>query len=150
MAFGKFSRNDLTSKTPVAMADINVTPMVDVMLVLLVIFIITAPLLTQSIKLELPAAKSTASPDKPDTISLSFDARGQLFWGKTPISFRDLDLKLAEAAKKQPQPELQLRADKATRYDIIAQVMAAAQAQGLDKIGFVTDPASATSPSQSR
>ncbi|MCU6434686.1 biopolymer transporter ExbD [Undibacterium sp. Jales W-56] len=149
MAFGKFSRNDFTTKVPAAMADINVTPMVDVMLVLLVIFIITAPLMTQAIKLELPAAKATAAPEKPTTISLSFNAQGQLFWGSSPISFRDLEVRLSEAAQKQPQPELQLRADKATRYEIIAQVMAVAQAQGLDKIGFVTDPGAAGSGGQS-
>ncbi|MET3137202.1 biopolymer transport protein ExbD [Undibacterium sp. GrIS 1.2] len=139
MAFGKFNQaSDSAAKTPAAMADINVTPMVDVMLVLLVIFIITAPLMTQAIKLELPTAKSNTAPQLSNNITISFDSQGVLYWDKQVITFTDLNVKLAKAAQKLPQPELQLRADKATRYEIIAQVMAAAQEQGLGKIGFVT------------
>ncbi len=122
------------------MADINVTPMVDVMLVLLVIFIITAPLFTHAIKLDLPTAQSEAAPEKPETISLSINGEGQIFWGNDAVSRQDLEARLALAAQKKPQPELHLRADKATRYEIIAEVMAAAQNTGLTKMGFVTDP----------
>ncbi len=141
MAFGGF--NSHQQQAP--MAEINVTPMVDVMLVLLVIFIITAPLFTHAIKLELPAAQAEAAPETPETVSLSINAEGQVFWGADPVSQNDLALRLAQAAQKRPQPELQLRADKATRYETIAEVMAAAQAHGLHKLGFVTDPKPAAS-----
>ena len=122
------------------MSEINVTPMVDVMLVLLVIFIITAPLFTHAIKLDLPTAQSTPAPEKPDTISLSINGQGKVFWNNEEIASKDLESKLATAAQKKPMPELQLRADKETRYEIIAQVMSAAQTNGLTKIGFVTEP----------
>ncbi len=135
MAFGGF--NDNNKQAP--MSEINVTPMVDVMLVLLVIFIITAPMFTHAIKLDLPNAQSAPAPEKPETISLSINHAGAIYWNNDVISDKDLDAKLAVAAKKNPQPELQLRADKATRYEVIAQVMATAQTNGLTKIGFVTD-----------
>ena len=135
MAFGGFNDNKHTSP----MADINVTPMVDVMLVLLVIFIITAPLFTHAIKLNLPSAQSAPAPEKPETISLSINGEGAIYWNSELIQKNDLDAKLATAAQKKPQPELQLRADKSTRYEIIAQVMAAAQTNGMTKMGFVTD-----------
>jgi biopolymer transport protein ExbD len=135
MAFGGF--NDNKQQTP--MADINVTPMVDVMLVLLVIFIITAPLFTHAIKLDLPNAQSASAPEKPETISLSINAEGTIFWNNDPIGQTDLDARLAAASQQKPQPELQLRADKSTRYEVIAQVMSAAQSNGLTKMGFVTD-----------
>ncbi|WP_194720849.1 ExbD/TolR family protein [Noviherbaspirillum malthae] len=135
MAFGGF--NDDRKQAP--MADINVTPMVDVMLVLLVIFIIAAPLFTHSIKLDLPSAQSAPSPDKPDTISLSIDGAGKIYWNNEAVEQAELGNRLAVAAKKQPQPELQLRADKSTRYEIIAQVMSAAQTSGMTKMGFVTE-----------
>jgi biopolymer transport protein ExbD len=136
MAFGGFNDN----KQPAPMADINVTPMVDVMLVLLVIFIITAPLFTHAVKLDLPSAQSAPAPEKPETISLSINGEGSIFWNDAVIEQKELDAKLAAAAQRRPQPELQLRADKSTRYEIIAQVMAAAQNNGLTKMGFVTDP----------
>jgi biopolymer transport protein ExbD len=136
MAFGGFNDN----KQNAPMADINVTPMVDVMLVLLVIFIITAPLFTHAIKLDLPNAQSAPAPEKPETISLSINEAGMIFWNDQPIQQQELSDKLSLAAKKNPQPELQLRADKGTRYEVIAQVMAAAQSNGLTKLGFVTDP----------
>jgi biopolymer transport protein ExbD len=136
MSFGGF--NDKQNLAP--MADINVTPMVDVMLVLLVIFIITAPLFTHAIKLDLPSAQSAPAPEKPETISISINGEGKIFWGNDAIEQGDMSIKLAAAAQKKPQPELQLRADKATRYEVIAQVMAAAQTNGLSKIAFVTEP----------
>ncbi|WP_292935668.1 biopolymer transporter ExbD [Noviherbaspirillum sp.] len=135
MAFGGF--NDDKHQAPIA--DINVTPMVDVMLVLLVIFIITAPLFTHAIKLDLPSAQSAAAPEKPETISLSINAEGKIFWNNDAIEQKDLGPKFAEAAQKNPQPELQLRADKSTRYETIAQVMSAAQTSGMTKMGFVTE-----------
>jgi biopolymer transport protein ExbD len=142
MAFGGFNDN----KHSAPMAEINVTPMVDVMLVLLVIFIITAPLFTHAIKLNLPQAQSAPAPEKPETVSLSINAAGAIFWNDKAVARKELDARLAEAAKKTPQPELQLRADKSTRYEVIAQVMAAAQNNGLTKMGFVTDPKDAEAP----
>lgn len=140
MAFGGFNDNKQTAP----MSDINVTPMVDVMLVLLVIFIITAPLFTHAIKLDLPSAQSAPMQEKPETISLSVNGEGKLFWNDTAINETELTAKLAETAARQPQPELQLRADKETRYEVIAQVMSAAQGNGITKLGFVTDPKNAT------
>ncbi len=136
MAFGGF--NDNGQQAP--MADINVTPMVDVMLVLLVIFIITAPLFTHAIKLELPNAASAPAPEKPETITLAINGEGRLFWNNAPVALADLAGRFATESQKQPLPELQLRADKDTRYEVIAQVMAAAQGNGMTKIGFVTKP----------
>ena len=136
MAFGGF--NDNSHQAP--MAEINVTPMVDVMLVLLVIFIITAPLFTHAVKLELPTASSAPAPDKPESITLSINAEGKLFWNNASVSLDELGTRFATTAQKKPQPELQLRADKSTRYEVIAQVMSAAQTNGMTKIGFVTNP----------
>ena len=136
MAFGGF--NDNGHQAP--MAEINVTPMVDVMLVLLVIFIITAPLFTHAVKLELPTASSAPAPEKPETITLSINAEGKLFWNNNSVSLDELGTRFATASQKKPQPELQLRADKSTRYEVIAQVMSAAQTNGMTKIGFVTNP----------
>lgn len=135
MAFGGFSED----KHQKPMSDINVTPMVDVMLVLLVIFIITAPLFTHAIKLDLPTAQSAPAPEKPETISLSINGQGKIFWNNDEIAPADLESKLATASQRKPMPELQLRADKETRYEVIAQVMSAAQTNGLTKIGFVTE-----------
>ncbi len=140
MAFGGF--NESNHQAP--MADINVTPMVDVMLVLLVIFIITAPLFTHAIKLDLPNAPSQAAPEKPETITLAINAEGKLFWNNAPVTQEDLTTRFQLASQKKPQPELHLRADKSTRYETIAQVMASAQGNGMTKIGFVTEPKGAS------
>jgi biopolymer transport protein ExbD len=145
MGFGQFNsqahNSSISSSTkPLhSMSDINVTPMVDVMLVLLVIFIIAAPLLNHAVKLDLPQANSAAADSETPSISLSFDAQGVLYWEGKTISFAEFEKNLALLKVQQPQPEILLRADKQTRYEIIAQVMAAAQAQGLSKIGFVTE-----------
>ena len=136
MAFGGFNENN--NQAP--MAEINVTPMVDVMLVLLVIFIITAPLFTHAVKLDLPNAQSTAAPEKPETITLSINAEGKLFWNNAEINDQELNNRFVIAAQKIPTPELHLRADKSTRYEVIAKVMAGAQNNGISKIAFVTKP----------
>ena len=136
MSFGGFNDNQQAGP----MAEINVTPMVDVMLVLLVIFILSAPLFTHSLQLDLPTAKSAPAPEKPQTVSVAIDAAGKLYWQDQAVTLEELTRRMAEAAGKQPQPEVQLRADKATRYEVIADVMSAAQSNGLNKLGFVTDP----------
>lgn len=122
------------------MSDINTTPLVDVMLVLLIIFMVTAPLFTHAVKIDLPQAQSQLNPEKPDTIALAIDAQGAVFWNNEAVRDDDLAPRFAQAAAKKPQPELHLRADRDTRYQKVALVMAAAQSAGLQKIGFVTDP----------
>ena len=124
------------------MADINMTPLIDVMLVLLVIFIITAPLFTHAIRLDLPKVASQPARETPQTITLSIDDAGKLFWNDTPVGAADMRARFAEAGKSAQKPELHLRASSATRYEVIAQVMGAAQGAGLERIGFVTQPAS--------
>ena len=138
MSFGAFNHH----RQPGPMADINVTPMVDVMLVLLVIFILGAPMFTSAVKLDLPKAQAPTSQQQAEaaTVTLAIDGKGKIFWNNEPLEREALEARLVEAAKQDPQPELQLRADKDTRYEVVAQVMAAAQTNGLTKLGFVTDP----------
>jgi biopolymer transport protein ExbD len=114
--------------------------MVDVMLVLLIIFIISAPMLTHSVRLDLPQANAAAAQQQDDTVSIAIDADGQVYWNDTVAGEAELRALMLDAARQSPQPELQLRADKNTRYEVVAQVMAAAQSRGLTKLGFVTDP----------
>ena len=122
------------------MSEINTTPLVDVMLVLLVIFIITAPLLTHAVKIDLPQATSQPLPEKPEVISLAIDAAGKTYWNDTPLVQGELKQKLLQAAEQKPQPELQIRADKSTRYQVLAEVMAEAQNAGMTKLGFLSEP----------
>ena len=136
MTFGAFNPHRQQSM----MSDINVTPMVDVMLVLLVIFIITAPMFTHALKLELPEAQASGATPDGEVVTIGIDADGKLYWNKDLVDTAGLDLRLAGAAKLQEPPELQLRADKNTRYEAVAQVMAAAQSKGLTRLGFVTEP----------
>ena len=147
MSFGGFERGQAPSQP---MAEINVTPLVDVMLVLLVIFIITAPLLASAIKLDLPEVKAAPAPSRPDAIRIAIDADGRYYWNDTLIDEASLGSRLADAAKAQPQPELHLRADKGTRYERLAQLMGAAQEAGLTRIGFVTEPPASTDDSAPR
>ncbi|WP_272227267.1 ExbD/TolR family protein [Methylophilus methylotrophus] len=122
------------------MSEINTTPLVDVMLVLLVIFIITAPLLTHAVKIDLPQATSQPLEEKPEVIDLAVDAEGKIFWNDSEIQVADLATRMADEAAKQQQPELQIRADKNTRYQILAEVLAKAQTAGMKKVGFVSQP----------
>lgn len=122
------------------MSEINTTPLVDVMLVLLVIFIITAPLLTHAVKIDLPQATSQPIEDKPEVISIAINDVGELFWNDMPLVEGELNQKLVLVADQKPQPELQIRADKATRYQVLAEVMADAQNAGVTKLGFVSEP----------
>src|SRR6185369_10069772 len=136
MAFGTFNHH----RQKESMADINVTPMVDVMLVLLVIFILSAPMFTNAVQLELPKAQAKAVPQEAETVTLAIDAAGTVYWNNDALQAGELERRLAEAAALPQQPDLQLRADKDTRYEVVAQVMAAAQSHGLTRLGFVTDP----------
>lgn len=135
MTFGGFDGHHEAAP----MADINMTPLIDVMLVLLVIFIITAPLLTHAIRLDLPKVASAPAHQTPQTITLSIDDAGRLYWNGKQASLEAVRASLAAAGKTQPPPDIHLRAARATRYDIIAQVMGAAQQAGLERIGFVTE-----------
>ena len=137
MAFGGFSK----SGESVPMAEINMIPLIDVMLVLLVIFIITAPLLTHAVKIELPKASSQPNKTQPENIQLGVKADGEIYWNGERIDKQVLAERMAAAARLEPQPELHLRADRTTEYQKVAEVMSAAAKAGLVKIGFVTEPA---------
>ena len=134
MAFG--TQDD----TDEVMNEINVTPMVDVMLVLLIIFMITVPAMKNSVNIDLPRASSQPLDAKPETVRLSVDAQGDYFWNDTRTDDKNLPLLLKAAALKTPQPELHISGDKAVRYERVAQAMAAAQQAGIKKIGFITEP----------
>ncbi len=136
MAFGGFDKAG--DNTP--MAEINMVPLIDVMLVLLVIFIITAPLLTHAVKIDLPRASSQPNQTKPDNIQLGIRADGDVFWNGELVDAATLDARMKSAAAGNPQPELHIRADRITEYQRVAAVMAAAARAGLVKIGFVTAP----------
>lgn len=129
-----------TTSHTAPMSEINTTPLVDVMLVLLVIFIITAPLLTHAVKIDLPQASSQPLPEKPEVISVSIDGSGKMYWNDVAMLQGELVVKLQQIAKQDPQPELHIRADKETRYQILAEVMAEAQNAGVTKLGFVSEP----------
>ena len=134
MAFG--TQDD----TDEVMNEINMTPLVDVMLVLLIIFIITVPVMKHSVNVDLPQASSQREEVKPETIRLSVDASGAYFLNDKPVSDEALPALLQAEAARQPQPDLHIRGDKAVRYERVAQAMAMAQQAGLRKIGFITEP----------
>ncbi len=136
MAFGGFSQGGERGPT----SEINMVPLIDVMLVLLIVFMITAPLLTHSVKIDLPTAASTPTEATPETVSLAIDGKGKLFWNNDPVDPQSLEMRLSSAAKAEPQPELHLRADHNTRYQKIAEVMSQAKNAGIAKIGFITVP----------
>jgi biopolymer transport protein ExbD len=137
MAFGSFQR----SSAQAPMAEINMIPLIDVMLVLLVIFIITAPLLTHAVKLDLPKASSQPNLTQPDHIALSIKADGAIFWNGERVERVQLRERLAAGSQQRPQPEIHLRADREARYQAIAEVMADAANSGMGRIGFVSEPA---------
>lgn len=132
MAFGSFEQNNAQP-----MSEINTTPLVDVMLVLLIIFMITAPLMTQSISVNLPAAEGAPMPEKPEIISLQVSADGSLLWNNARIDDNTLRQYLQAAAQQKPQPEIHLLADESARYEHIARVMAKARDAGVTQLGFV-------------
>jgi len=122
------------------MADINVVPLVDVMLVLLVIFIITTPLLTNAVKIDLPRASSAPNVTKSEHIELGIRENGDLYWNGEKVTMDQFAPRFAAAAKTQPQPELHIRADRHAEYEPVAKVMSLAARSGLTRIGFVTEP----------
>ena len=136
MAFGRLERSPRTAP----MSEINMTPLIDVMLVLLVIFMITAPLMTSSLKLELPRSDAARPGDTPLFISISIDATGQLYVDTEPVDATQLNARLLDAARRNPQTELQLRADRAVPYGRVAELIGSAHKAGLVRIGFVTEP----------
>jgi biopolymer transport protein ExbD len=138
MAFGSLEAGD--DNEP--LAEINMVPLIDVMLVLLIIFIVAAPLLTHAVKLDLPKASSAPNQTKPDNVQISIDADSRIFWNSQEVSRAELSARLALEAARTPQPELHLRADHAAPYGRVAEVMAESARHGLSKIGFVTDPRS--------
>ncbi|MFA7668323.1 MAG: biopolymer transporter ExbD [Burkholderiaceae bacterium] len=137
MAFGSFDNKSSSH----AVSEINMVPLIDVMLVLLVIFIITAPLLSHSIKINVPQASSEPVQQDPKVVDFAVDADGQLFWNEQPVSLEQIPVLMAAEAGADPQPELRIRADLDTRYEVLAQVMSMARRSGLKRIGFVTRPA---------
>ena len=134
MAFGTQDNSDEV------MNEINMTPLVDIMLVLLVIFIITIPVMQHAVHVELPRASNQANTAKPETIRLDVDASGAYFWNGAPLQESALAAKLIAAASAQPEAELHIRGDRAVRYERVARVMAAAQRAGIKTMGFVTEP----------
>nr|WP_315191185.1 biopolymer transporter ExbD [uncultured Albidiferax sp.] len=134
MAFGTQDEPDEV------MNEINMTPLVDVMLVLLIIFIITIPVMKHAVNIDLPRATNQVQDVKPETIRLSVDAKGDYWWNENPVAEANLVPMLQAEAAKEPQPELHIRGDKDVRYERVAQVMAAAQQAGVKKIGFITEP----------
>ncbi|RGE44067.1 biopolymer transporter ExbD [Comamonas testosteroni] len=137
MSFG--SMNDEGSDE--VMNEINMTPLVDVMLVLLIIFIITVPVMKHSVNVDLPRATNQPEDTKPATIQLGITADGKYSWNGQEVNDAQLEANLTAEAAKEPQPDLHIRGDKEVRYERVAQAMAAAQRTGIKKIGFVTDPA---------
>jgi biopolymer transport protein TolR len=137
VTFGRLQR----TQRPLPMSDINVTPLVDVMLVLVVIFIITAPLLANSIRLDLPRTDAARPNDAPAFVTVVLDRSGVTFLDDKSIGGDELARRLAQAARSNPETEIHLRADQAVPYGRVVEIMAMAQKAGLNRIGFVADPA---------
>jgi biopolymer transport protein ExbD len=136
MAFGTQDEPDEV------MNEINMTPLVDVMLVLLIIFIITVPVMKHAVNIDLPRATSEPEQAKPQNVLFTVTADGTYFWNDQKIEDSELAERLAVEAAKEPQPELHIRGDKAVRYERVAQAMSAARQAGVRKIGFITEPES--------
>lgn len=121
-------------------ADINITPLIDVMLVLLVIFIVTAPLLTHAVKLDLPRASNRPNQIHGDHVEVAVRRDGSLVWNGEPVTYAELEQRAAVLAADAPETEVHLHGDAAAPYGDMARVLAALARQGLTRIGFVTDP----------
>jgi biopolymer transport protein ExbD len=135
MAFGGDFEDEKDS-----MSDINMTPLVDVMLVLLIIFIIAVPVITHSVKVDLPRADNTVNEIKPETINLTVTVDGKIHWNEEDVNEEDLQSRLAAEATKQPQPEIHIRGDRKVEYEHVMKVMASVQRAGILKLGFVSEP----------
>ena len=123
------------------MSEINTTPLVDVMLVLLILFLITIPVITQSVKVDLPKAANIPTQTKPENINIAVDAEGNVFWNTALVPNQEALLeRIKQVAVMDPQPEIHLRGDRATAYEHIGRVMVAAQRGGIMKVGFITEP----------
>jgi biopolymer transport protein ExbD/biopolymer transport protein TolR len=136
MAFGRLER----TTGPQPMSDINMTPLIDVMLVLLVIFMIAAPLMTASLKLDLPRSDAAQTGDAPQALAVALDAQGQLYVGDDKVDAATFQTRVTEAARRNPQAEVQLRADKSVPYGRVAELIGQVQKAGLNRIGFVAEP----------
>lgn len=136
MAFASFDNN----RAGAPMSEINMVPLIDVMLVLLVIFIVTAPLLTHAVKLDLPRASSQPNVLKPEKIELAIDAAGTLYWNGESVDRDEAARRFVTEGARQPQPEVHLRADQSVAYRFVAQTLADASRAGLSKVGFVSEP----------
>ena len=124
-----------------AMSEINVTPLVDVMLVLLIIFIITIPVITQSVKVELPKAANQATQTKPENINIAVDKEGNVYWNTALVPSQEALLdRLKTVAVMIPQPEIHVRGDRATKYEHVGRVVVLTQRAGIQKVGFITEP----------
>jgi biopolymer transport protein TolR len=137
MAFGRLERGGKAQP----MSDINMTPLIDVMLVLLVIFIITAPLMSSSLRLDLPKTAGAKPTDAPSFVTVAVSPQGALFWGDEAVNGDQLKARIREAAQRNPATEVQLRADQAVPYGRIAELIGLVQDGGLSRIGFVTETA---------
>src|SRR5690606_13698417 len=146
MAFGSFD-NKSNAHT---MSEINMVPLIDVMLVLLVIFIITAPLLSHSIKINVPQVSAEPVQQEPKVIDLAVNEHGQLFWNEQPVLLEELTPRLTQESAQDPQPQLRIRADLDTRYEILAEIMGSARASGLKRVGFVTRPSESSAASSAQ
>jgi biopolymer transport protein TolR len=142
MAFGRLERN----VGPQPMSDINMTPLIDVMLVLLVIFMITAPLMSSSLKLDLPKSDAAQPSDNPQFIAVALDAQGRLYFGDEMLEAGAFAQRVTDAARRNPQLEVQLRADKSVPYGRVAELIGIVQKAGLSRIGFIADPGAAAQP----
>jgi biopolymer transport protein ExbD len=148
LSIGPRSLNDQSQQDEdEVLSTINTTPLVDVMLVLLIIFLITIPVVTHTVPVKLPNEIITPTVTKPDNILLSVTVNGDVFWNQTPItSHRDLVEKLKVESVKQPQPEVHIRGDQKTRYEAVGKVVVACQQAGITKVGFITEPPARSSP----
>jgi biopolymer transport protein ExbD/biopolymer transport protein TolR len=127
------------------MSDINMTPLIDVMLVLLVIFMITAPLMTSSLKLDLPRAEGATPSDAPRVVAIAVDVHGRLYWGDEAVDDDRMRSHVRDAARQDPATQVQLRADRNVPYGRIAELIGMLHEGGLNRVGFVTETAAAPS-----
>src|SRR5262245_45407502 len=129
-----------TSEEERAMSEINTAPLVDVMLVLLIVFMITIPVITHTVPLTLPNVENIATATKPENINISVNKDGQVFWNQALVDNQQLLANFESIARKVPQPEVHVRADQQTRYEYVGRVILSAQRKGIMKVGFITEP----------